>query len=158
MKTLLTYLLFILTFFYRSIIAQSNLQLISNYFAYVSTDVVKNGDYLYVIEQNIGITIFDFKNASNPVPLKKLTCLDGIKGIEELVIDGNTGYVNWGDSGIAKIDFTNPTDPILKGLLINNSFQYQNLKIKFPCLYGIAKSNVNDSLYCMALILSAARF
>lgn len=146
-KINLTLLFFAITIQYS--FAQNNLQYVSKVCAGSPTNAILNGNYLYVID--IGLVVFDFSIPSSPTLVNHLTPMEGMYTNNELIIIGDTGYATWDGGGIMRMDFSNPASPTPISYLLNNSYDYQNLLLKFPYLYAIAKSQSTDSLYLQSI-------
>ncbi|MFA5772992.1 MAG: hypothetical protein WC974_09705, partial [Thermoplasmata archaeon] len=146
-KVNLTLLLFAFTI--QLSFAQTNLQYVSKVCAGALGNAILDGNYLYVID--IGLAIFDFSNPSNPRLINHLTPMEGMNPNNELIINGDTGYATWNGGGIMRIDFSSLANPTPIGNPLNNSYDYQNLVLKFPYLYAIAKSQSTGSLYLQSI-------
>jgi hypothetical protein len=148
MKNRIIQTILFLTFVTQFSFAQNNLEFVSKLFANGPEDVVLDSNYLYVT--NGGMAIFDFSNPVKPILLKQLTQMEGMNANNELIINGDTGYATWGGGGIMILDFSNPLSPSTLGLL-NSSYDYHNLVLKFPYMFAIAESQI-DSLYYLQSI------
>ncbi|MBI4723224.1 MAG: T9SS type A sorting domain-containing protein [Candidatus Stahlbacteria bacterium] len=132
----------------KSLSAQNNLELVSKVCANAPLDVARCGNYLYVVD--IGLVILDFSDSANSTVIKHLTPLEGMTP-NELIINGSNGYAAWGSGGIMKMDFSDPENPSIEGILSGTSgYECRHLQMNGSTLFCFGKSYSDSTLYLIA--------
>jgi hypothetical protein len=100
-----------------------------------SSYISANGNYLYLVEKNIGLKTFDISSG----PGTHVGTLSEIKRCNEMIMHDNLAYAAGSYFGLYVIDVSEPSTPAL--INVDSSFKAIDLAIKNNLLYVAASNN-----------------
>lgn len=95
------------------------------------TDLCVEGDLAYVVDQFIGLEVFNISNSMDPVVIGGLAATDWV-GIE---VDGNFAYIADVSGGIEVVNITDPLHPEAVGS-VAGSYSFLALDVQGNYAYG----------------------